>query len=533
MLRIQPHPQNKAEIMVQYSSAVVHMIDPSFQVRRIAERNLRANSDWDTAYLYAISTTFCFSATAGLCTILLISAVMALSSGLPQLPGINFLWGLCYAVATIAWCEIIWRGRKTFLALFQKLRAAIFAIRAIGIGTEGITIYRRSFLSWLDRHLPWETVTNIRIVHDLVVGENTEKEALVEITTCRGKGERLRLKAVRSIEERKLLVDAFKIFARRAVDVNDIARMVSASDVQDIAFTQLWSEALRSSLPPTSSSVLQPETLLQDGRFFVEKQIGGGGQGAIYLAEMLDTSDQRIKVALKEYVLPDQEHLFDRKRAIEQFEREVHLLARLKHKNLANLLDAFIEDHRAYLVLEYLDGANLRDTVKLSGRVSLESCCAISLQVCDVLNYLHSLNPPVVHLDVSPENVIILSDGAIKLIDFNTSSDGSGLRTKLIAGKQRYMPPEQYRNEVSPQCDIYSFGCTMFFMLTGIEPEALTVLHPIITVPSIPLSLDDIVSGATSLNVETRTLTIEAMRNKLLTLSDPANCIRSLEQHAA
>lgn len=197
----------------------------------------------------------------------------------------------------------------------------------------------------------------------------------------------------------------------------------------------------------------------------------------------------------------------------------MHLLARLKHQNLANLIDAFIEDHRAYLVLEYLNGSNLKDLVKSSGKLSSQQCCQIALQICDVLGYLHSLIPPVVHLDVSPENIIIMPDGLIKLVDFNTSSDGSGLRTKLIIGKQRYMPPEQYRNEISPQCDIYGLGCTIFFMLTGIEPEPLTVLHPIEEVASLNPIFDQLVSEATSLNQETRTKTVSLIKDKLLLLS--------------
>jgi tRNA A-37 threonylcarbamoyl transferase component Bud32 len=517
MINFSRSQQNTAEIMVQCSSASIHMIDPQFQSRRILDRCGRAISDEDNIYLRQTSVS-CAATAAMLIGMLIIAlAVGALFNASSSLRGLSDLGVLLFSLLNCLFLYFLWRQRNMYLSLWRALKNALLLVNAIGISAEGIRLCR--VLGFLNQHFLWETVVDIRIVHDFATEEKTEKEVLLEITSSSKKVEKLRLKSIRSIEERKLLVEAFKIYARRAIDVDDIARMVRASDVQDIAFTQLWSEALRSSLPRSSSSVLQAERLLQDGRFFIENQIGGGGQGVIYLAEMLDMADQKTRVALKEYVLPDQEHLFDRKRAIEQFEREVHLLARLKHKSLANLVDAFIEDHRAYLVLEYLEGTNLRDAVKVSGKLSAESCCEISLQLCDVLQYLHSFTPPVVHLDISPENVVVLSDGTIKLIDFNTSSDGSGLRTKLIAGKQRYMPPEQYRNEVSPQCDIYSLGCTMFFMLTGTEPEPLTVLHPKDLVSSLLPELDVIVSEATSLNRETRTTKIEMVRDRLLALS--------------
>lgn len=537
MFRLNRESQNTAEIMVQYSSAVIHMTDPKFQNTRIFERSVRAISNNDLAFLRQMSigtSAVAFSTAILLIIVVAISALNRWLSFLPEIKCAYFDQNQLISAVGVVYLYVLWKRRYVLLSLWTQLKQALLSYSVIGVSKEGVSMYHKPCLCCFDRHFPWETVTNICIVHDFPAEEKAEKEAMIEITSSEAKPVRLSLKAIRSIEERKLLVDAFKTYARRAIDVNDISRMVRASDVQDIAFTQLWSDALRSSLPRNLSSVLQPETLLQEGRFFIEKQIGGGGQGAIYLAEMLDVADQKTKVALKEYVLPDQEHLFDRKRAIEQFEREVHLLARLKHKNLANLVDAFIEDHRAYLVLEYLDGPNLRDTIKLSGKLSNESFCAISLQLCEVLNYLHSFNPPVVHLDVSPENAIVLADGTAKLIDFNTSSDGSGLRTKLIAGKQRYMPPEQYRNEASPQCDIYSLGCTMFFMLTGIEPEPLTVLHPIASVSSIPLILDSIVSEATRLDKETRTQTIEAVKDKLLTLRPlPLTVSGALDQHAA
>jgi hypothetical protein len=509
---LRDHP----ELIIQYTADLVPMKDPVFQKKRLYDRNFRAISKSDAAGLRHVSDMailasayVLFIALTQACVGLLILYLKPYVS-LIQLTSLQL--GLLFSMFSFGYVLLVgtalWRNRHLW-----------FPTRAIGVSSDGLSIYHGGIPVGLDRHFPWQTVAHIGIVHDVQVARPGKKEALLAITDIKGKSTRLRLSSIRSIEERKVLLEALKTYARRLVDPEDLARMVRASDVQDIPFTQLWSDALRSSIPRCTSSILQAQTSLQHGRFLITKQIGGGGQGALYLAEMLNEIDEKIEVALKEYVLPDQEHLFDRKRAIEQFEREVHLLARLKHPNLARLIDAFIEDHRAYLVLEYLEGKNVRELVKSSGKVSVEHCRDISLQLCEVLSYLHLLDPPVVHLDVSPENVVQLTDGSIRLIDFNTSSDGSGLRTKLVAGKQRYMPPEQYRNEVSQQSDVYSFGCTIYFMLTGLEPEPLSVLHPKEIVPSINNVLDDLVSEATSLDLKTRTNTIDAMKEKLLRLN--------------
>ncbi len=502
--------RNQPEIIVQYSTDVIYLMDPVFQKARTIARSLQSVSESDSgrlrvwamgSYAYAIVAPF-------LSILLLGSYWLAKWHLFFHGTFLSGLIGMSLAVLSLSYIGYMtWRDRL-----------AIFPITGIGISADGLSIYHGKFSIGVNRHHPWEAISDIRVVQD--IDHKNKRETLLQIRDLSGKISKLRVNAIRSIEERKLLVEAFITYARRAVDPHDINRLVRISEAQDLPFTQLWSQALRSSAPRNASSVLKPFTLLQNGQFLIKQQIGGGGQGAIYLAEMLDSFDQKSEVALKEYILPDQEHLFDRKRAIEKFEREVHLLARLQHKSLAELVDAFVEDHRAYLAIEYLDGINLRELVRQSGPLSQELCRRISLQLCDVLCYLHTLDPPVVHLDLSPENVILLPDQSIKLIDFNTSSDGSSLRTKLIAGKQRYMPPEQYRNDISPQCDIYSFGCTIFFMLTGTEPEPLTVLHPQQKVPSLDPILEQLVSEATSLNLETRTRSAEEMKQKLMALNN-------------
>ena len=505
--------RNQPEIMVQYSSDIIYSMDPVFQKARTVARSLQSASPSDAGQLRFWATACCtYAVLAPLSTAFVLCGFLLAQWHLQFPSYTHYLSGfvaLFFAIISLSY----------ILFTFWLDRAKLFPVSAIGISADGLSIYHGRFSIGVNQHLPWQNITDISIIQGIDPKHKQKKEAVLQVRDLAGKISKLRVNAIRSIEERKLLVEAFITYARRAIEPRDINRLVRISEAQDLPFTQLWSQALRSAAPRNASSVLQSSTLLQNGQFMIKQQIGGGGQGAIYLAEMLDSFDQKSEVALKEYILPDQEHLFDRKRAIEKFEREVHLLARLQHKNLAELVDAFVEDHRAYLAIEYLDGVNLRDLVKQSGPLSQELCCQICLQLCDVLSYLHTLNPPVVHLDLSPENVILLPDQSIKLIDFNTSSDGSGLRTKLIAGKQRYMPPEQYRNEISPQCDIYSFGCTIFFMLTGIEPEPLTVLRPIQKLPELDPLFDQLVSEATSMDLQTRTKTVDEIKNKLLTLN--------------
>lgn len=507
--------RNKPEVMVHYSSNVIYLIDPAFQVKRIIERSMRATSKSDPAWLRELAgMSACILASLTLLVSFILPSTIVLGATIKASFTIyaNYiitLMGLFAMATLVRTSQQLWRARYKWIP-----------VSALGIGEDGLNVYHGSFAFPLNQSISWTSVRNIAIQVDSPIEEPEKKEPLLKVSTFDGQEVKLRLSAIRSIEERKFLVHAIKMFARRAINPEDLARMLRASDIQDIPFTQLWSEALRSSSPRNCSSVLPTSTLLQDGRFLIKHQIGGGGQGAIYLAEMLDEVDQKFEVALKEYVLPDQEHLFDRKRAIEQFEREVHLLARLKHPSLARLIDAFIEDHRAYLVLEYLKGQNLRELVHSSGRLSFDLTRSLAVQICDVLSYLHGLSPSVVHLDVSPENVVLLPDGSIRLIDFNTCSDGTGLRTKLIAGKQRYMPPEQYRNEITPQCDVYSLGCTLYFMLTGIEPEPLTSLHPKETVVTLDGRVNQLVSEATSLGLTTRTKTVELVKQQLLAISD-------------
>ena len=110
-----------------------------------------------------------------------------------------------------------------------------------------------------------------------------------------------------------------------------------------------------------------------------------------------------------------------RKQALERFENEARILEELSHPQIVKLIDFFLEDHRAYLVLEHIDGMSLRQLVAKNGPMPLADIISLSMQMCDVLEYLHSLSPAVVHRDFTPDNLILDSSGRLVLIDFNVA----------------------------------------------------------------------------------------------------------------
>src|SRR5581483_5192636 len=100
-------------------------------------------------------------------------------------------------------------------------------------------------------------------------------------------------------------------------------------------------------------------------------------------------------------------------------------------------------------------------------------------QMCEILAYLHGLEPPVVHRDFTPDNLMITDDGTLKLLDFNVAMSADNAATSSTAvGKHAYMAPEQFRGLPEPKSDIYSLGATLHFLLTGRDPEPISVSHP-------------------------------------------------------
>jgi tetratricopeptide (TPR) repeat protein len=213
--------------------------------------------------------------------------------------------------------------------------------------------------------------------------------------------------------------------------------------------------------------------ILLANRYQLLSCIGQGGMGAVYKAA--DTRFNNRPVAIKEMStsgLPAARL----QEAEEAFEREAHLLADLLHPNLPRIYEHFAENDRSYLVMDFIDGQTLEEYLTKIGDKSLpvEQVVKWAEQLCDVLNYLHSHQPPIVFRDLKPANVMIGDSGHIYLIDFGIARIFKpGKQHDTVAlGSPGYAAPEQYgKAQSTPRSDIYSLGALLHCLLTRSDPS--------------------------------------------------------------
>jgi serine/threonine protein kinase len=215
------------------------------------------------------------------------------------------------------------------------------------------------------------------------------------------------------------------------------------------------------------------------GRYKIKRIIGQGGMGSIYLAE-----DTRLKgrvCALKEVEHDQSLNKTLNKQAQKQFLQEATILARLDHPNLPKVSDYFSINDRDYLVMDYVPGDDLRTLMlkaKHQGKFLKEKeVRQWANQLADALIYLHTQNPPILHRDIKPSNLKLMPSGLLKLVDFGlVKIMAPGEMTITIIqgqGTALYTPLEQYGGDSAHtdiRSDIYSFGATLYHLLTNTPP---------------------------------------------------------------
>jgi eukaryotic-like serine/threonine-protein kinase len=212
-------------------------------------------------------------------------------------------------------------------------------------------------------------------------------------------------------------------------------------------------------------------------RYRVIERIAAGGMAEVYRAESAGLEGFKKTVAIKR-VLP---HLSKKKKFIGMFLDEARLSATLSHSNCVQVFDIGVGDETYFIVMEYVDGANLKALIEhrkqLGQRLPIEVACMITLKICEGLSYAHEARDAlgqslgVVHRDVSPPNVLITRYGEVKVVDFGLAKANSQLEDSepgIIKGKFSYLSPEAALGEtVDHRTDIFATGIILWEMLTS------------------------------------------------------------------
>ena len=265
------------------------------------------------------------------------------------------------------------------------------------------------------------------------------------------------------------------------------------------SFTTLWDEEFSTRYSPTLFVPLPPEAELRGGAIKISELVACGGSAAIYSAK----NSIGEQIIVKEAVIPKNSPEALKAKAIELFNREALFLSKLDHPNIAKVFDHFVENEHHYEIIEYIDGLDLRRFVKERGPQPEDFVLNWAEQICKILVYLHSQEPPVIHRDLTPDNLVLRVDGQLVLIDFGAANAFVGTATGTMVGKQSYMPPEQLRGKAVPQSDIYSLGATCYFLLTGKDPTPLEVAQ-VDKNANLPLELNPLLAKCTAAEVADR-----------------------------
>ncbi|MDF1745713.1 MAG: protein kinase [Gimesia sp.] len=259
----------------------------------------------------------------------------------------------------------------------------------------------------------------------------------------------------------------------RKIPHDELVQEIRAFTTLDFARKETSGDTLASNAPFESPEAEIPPALLNHDRYQIIKRLGAGGMGTVYLAQ------HRVMgrtVALK--VINDR--LLQNEAFVKRFRLEIETAARLSHRNIVTAYDAVQLEDLHFFVMEYVEGMDLQSMVISQGRLSVQEASDYILQTA--LGLQHAHEGKMVHRDIKPQNLMCTPDGIIKILDFGLarlmrSQDAESKLTGLTEegvtlGTPDFIAPEQARDsrQVDIRSDIYSLGCTFYYLLAGVVP---------------------------------------------------------------
>lgn len=245
------------------------------------------------------------------------------------------------------------------------------------------------------------------------------------------------------------------------------------------------------------------------GKYEILKKIGQGGMSIVYVA--MDTRLNK-QWAVKEI---KQNPKQDTRTLLKGLQMEANILKMVDHPVLPRIVDIINYNGTVFVVMDYIEGRPLSEVLKLEGAQPQEKVIEWAKDLCSALDYLHSMDPPIIYRDMKPSNIMLKPDGKVKLIDFGTAKefDVESLADTTALGTRGYAAPEQFGDargrgihKTDARTDIYSLGATLYHVLTGKNPsEPPYVIKPIRDWdPSLSSGLEKIINKCTMPNPEDR-----------------------------
>ncbi|GHO44877.1 protein kinase domain-containing protein [Ktedonospora formicarum] len=267
---------------------------------------------------------------------------------------------------------------------------------------------------------------------------------------------------------------------------------------------------------PTSVEQLSPVQRVLKGRYRVVKHIGSGGYGEVYKAEDTEFGDRLVAIKEMGTSGMSAEEIVE---ATEAFKHEAFLLARLTHPGLPSIFDYFNEDGHWFLVMSFVEGETLEDHIERTSRkrLSIAEVLQIGIQLCSVLGYLHTRQPPIIFRDLKPSNIMRTPDGQVYLIDFGIARLFKQGQTKdtVALGSPGFAAPEQYgKKQSSPQTDVYSLGATMHYLISGQDPSTTPFVFARLDVPEY-LGLNELLLAMVDSDIRKRPASMIAVKQGL------------------
>lgn len=246
-----------------------------------------------------------------------------------------------------------------------------------------------------------------------------------------------------------------------------------------------------------------------NNKYKILTQIGKGGMSTVYLAMDLKLNRQwAVKEIHKDTI--EYQSQVDKNTTL----REIEFLNQLNHPGLPRIVDVIDTKESLFVVMDYVEGETLKKILQKKGTLSQEIVIKCGLQIIEILSYLHSQNPPVIYRDLKPSNIMLTPQGRIKIIDFGIAREYKNeFEDTTILGTTGFAPPEQFTGKTDTRSDIYSFGVTIYQLLTGQNMKRDPVIKKITDInSSLSTGLEAVILKCTRQNPEERYQSVEELK---------------------